>query len=170
MKILRYVPILMLVCGFIYLFLIRFHRPNPTRLRNGETLLLHEGLPHQTWERTALEKELKKSHDIILGHAFYSRKPPLNVSDAESLAALLNDSDTFDTYHGPKACGGFHPDFAVEFVAQKRTYLLCFGCHEVIVLHDSTEQIYDLSKEAHEKLKALLSNYRLSRPSRHLDP
>ena len=38
-----------------------------------------------------------------------------SAQDAESLVNVLSSADNYGTWSGPKLCGGFHPDWAVEF-------------------------------------------------------
>jgi hypothetical protein len=101
-----------------------------------ENIFPYEGLPHQELEKELLaqERQQKRVQDVN-GFPFYEQRPELHPDDAQRLIELLKASTT---YLGPaqgKFCGGFHPDYAVEWNTKEGTQriLLCFGCEEAKV-------------------------------------
>jgi len=129
-------------------------------------LMVYEGLPHQFYEQRELEKEIKTKETVALhGYRFYS--PPVEISDDEGrrLKALLEDDHSFKEWSGEKKCGGFHPDYAVQWRVGDSThqYLICFGCGEAKVFGPNREARYDLAAE--QQLKEALGKYRKNWPA-----
>lgn len=139
---------------------------------NASHLTLYEGLPHQTFERESFVNEQRTKPTIVrLAYPFYSE--PLQLSDADNsaLKQILSDADTFEQFYAESLCGGFHPDFAVEFEHDSIRYtaLLCFGCSEAKVTRGGAGTRYELNAAAAQKLKALLATYRKNRPPKKVD-
>jgi hypothetical protein len=101
------------------------------------------------------------------GFPFY--QPPLAVKpdDAVVLREVLSEARTFPPFSGEKLCGGFHPDFALEWnCGGSSCYsLLCFGCVEVVSIAPGVVLRTDLAREAFVRLYNVLHLYRVSRPS-----
>jgi hypothetical protein len=142
-------------------------RTETTTLKQADRLVLYEGLPHPMYERQALEAE-KKAKPTVTLHQFPFYRDPLELKagDGQRLKALLGDPGSFAVYSGEKRCGGFHPDYAVEWSADGQTHqaLICFGCWEIKVYGPKGEAIYDIRPEARDQLKGLLEPYRKNRP------
>ncbi|HWU89392.1 MAG TPA: hypothetical protein VN253_19160 [Kofleriaceae bacterium] len=138
-----------------------------TAIDGADRMTLHEGLPHQHFERELLESE-RRSKPVreLDGYPFYQAPLALSAEDTKRLAQLLSDPATFQSFSGEKLCGGFHPDFAVEWQKGPRSYraLLCFGCGEAKLFGPGLDERYDLAKLAKSKLEALLGRYRQNRP------
>lgn len=134
-------------------------------LATTETLSVSEGLPHQMWERSLLEREIKRTDTAkIWKYPFYT--PSVLATNPDDLKRLLSSPDSIKVYEGPKLCGGYHPDYCVSWQAEKKTYhaLICFGCDEVVFFDGTSSLIYDLSDDACNGLKELLSSYAKKRP------
>jgi hypothetical protein len=71
-----------------------------------------------------------------------------------TLRELLSDYRNFQTYGGPKLCGGFHPDLLVEFKEKGGTLrvLICFGCHEVKFARPKGSFMVDMEDKGFERL------------------
>ncbi len=141
--------------------------PETTTLKNADRLVLYEGLPHQMYEAQALEAERKEKPIITLhGFPFYRETLDLKPGDDERLKALLSDRRSFSPYAGEKKCGGFHPDYAVEWSAGGRTYqaLICFGCFEAKIYGPHGGTTYDVGSDVQNQFKGLLTPYRRNRP------
>ena len=84
---------------------------------------------------------------------------------------LLGDPAAFKPFTIEKPCGGFHPDYAVDFRrgTAKIRMLICFGCGEVKVFSQQAESRLDLSAEASQKLAEILKGYRKNRPPQQID-
>ena len=141
--------------------------PEIATLNQADRLVLYEGLPHPYYEARSLEVERKSKPTVIL-HDFPFYREPLEwkPGDGERLKALLGDRSTFAPYSGEKRCGGFHPDYAVEWSAGGKVYqaLICFGCFETKIYGPDGGTTYDLTQDVRERLKALLEPYRKNRP------
>jgi hypothetical protein len=142
-------------------------KPLAAVVGGGGQVVLFEGLPHQLFEGGVLEAERKAKRTTELnGFPFYADPLPLTDADAAALRAVFVDPDTLKPFSGEKKCGGFHPDYAVEWHFGDEQYrcLICFGCSEVKVHGPKSEQRHDLDFEAQRKLETLLKPYRKNRP------
>jgi hypothetical protein len=85
--------------------------------------------------------------------------PPPEPESKPLREAILKDG-TLQTWGGGKACGGFHPDFAIMWKADNADAMLlvCFGCHEAMFLTNSGFLLYDLGK-GYDAVKAELARY-----------
>jgi hypothetical protein len=141
--------------------------PIQASLTKGETLMVYEGLPHQTFEKELLEKELKRQ-DVkkISSFGFYT--PATKVESPEKLKKLLSSASSLIKFRGEKRCGGFHPDFAVSWTTDDvtRHALICFNCEEVMFLEAEKTLRYDLSPDVKKKLSELLDGYAAKRPKK----
>ena len=128
---------------------------------NAESTVVYEGLPHQTYERELLERERKtKNIRELHGYPFYREPLEVTQDDAQKLAAILGKSSTWRPFTGEKKCGGFHPDYAVEFNTGKHRFvvLLCFGCGEGKIFNVGSEWRFNMSLEPREVLEAYQKN------------
>jgi len=135
---------------------------------NADRVSLHEGLPHPFDESTVFEKEKKSKQTVELdGHSFYHKALDLKEEDAGKLRKLLADSSSFEPFSGEKKCGGFHPDYGVEWSLGGEVHrcLICFGCREASVTGPAGTTRYDIQRDAFDRLKAMLTPYRKNRPA-----
>ena len=142
-------------------------------IANADEVVLLEGLPHGMFEHELLETErrskpVRESH----GHPFY--EPPLvpTADDARRLTQLLSDPATLERVFLEKKCGGFHPDYAVEWVRGGERYQaqICFGCGEVKLFGPGIGGRYELSDGAVAELEVMLARYRKNRPASSTGP
>jgi hypothetical protein len=140
--------------------------PPVAGIKLSATLTLYEGLPHQLYERAELEQEKKKPTVQLDGFLFYREPLELKEADRQALKVLIGDPGSLEAYSGEKTCGGFHPDYAIEWNEGGKAYryLICFGCGEARVITPAGEIVYDIAPRAKERLKTLLSPYRKNRP------
>ena len=142
-------------------------KPFGDGIRRAASLVLYEGLPHQTFESEQLEKELAtKRTRRIEEFPFYDR--PLQVADAdvEKLRRLSSAVESYSAYAGANKCGGFHPDYAFAWRDGDETYylLICFGCHEMQFIGPRQELLVDIRSKAFKQFEAVLKKYRDQRP------
>ena len=148
-------------------------------LKRGVKLTVYEGLPHQMFEADLLEKE-RKTKPIVKftvtpkatqtetkkteNYAFYKTPLKLKDEDLESIRDLLSSANTYSAWAGAKACGGFHPDFAVEWTSDGKTMraLICFGCGEIILAGGGQDLLYDNTNS--KELEKILKQYQRNRP------
>jgi len=138
-----------------------------TGVGRAPEFILYEGLPHQTAESELLKKELATKQTVRLhGYPFYARPLPVAAEDIDKLRRLCSSADSFWTYSGAKFCGGFHPDYCLVWKDGKVTYefLICFGCHEMMLCHPKKEHMADIRNEAYEQFKTILTKYHAQRP------
>jgi hypothetical protein len=141
--------------------------PETTTLKQADRLVLFEGLPHQMYEPKALEAEKKAKPTVTLHQfPFYQDPLELKADDDQRLRSLLGDRASFEPYSGEKRCGGFHPDYAVEWSAGGQTYqaLVCLGCWEIKIYGPKGETIYDIRNDARNQLKPLFDSLHNNRP------
>jgi hypothetical protein len=134
----------------------------------ADRLTLFEGLPHQLIERELLASERKTKQTVDLhGYPFYSEPLALMPEDAEKLKALLGDATRFASFSGEKRCGGFHPDYAVEWTVEGQVYhcLVCFGCGEVKIYGPLGESRFDMERDTEKRLRSVLWAYEKNRPA-----
>ncbi|MDX1948369.1 MAG: hypothetical protein SFU86_23470 [Pirellulaceae bacterium] len=144
--------------------------PNAARraIREANRITLYEGLPHPVYEQALYQGEKKsQSIQILSGYDFYQSSRKVTQLEAEGLFKTLAAAETYAAWRGPKACGGFHPDFGVEVQSGSEKYLLllCFGCREVEVRSKRSRTVFDLTNFGHGKLRESLQNYRDQRPT-----
>jgi hypothetical protein len=141
-------------------------------LHQADRVTLYEGLPRWFGERDLLEEEQRSKPWIDL-HRFPFYTPPLGLpaADRARLTVLLGSEASFRQVGDVvKGCGGFHPDFAVEWAVGDRVYhcLICFGCSEVQVFGPGGELHCEIADP--DPLKRLLIPYQKCRPTTDWTP
>ena len=137
-------------------------------IRKSGEVVLHEGLPSEFWEPQLREQELGRKKTIRLhGYAFYDEGLALRGADAERLTALFTSQRSFLRYRGLKGCGGYHPDYCVEWkMGDAATrILISLECGEVKIFGPRSELHCDLSPESGQRLMQWLSPYAKNRPA-----
>jgi hypothetical protein len=137
-------------------------------IRESRDVVLFEGLPSEFWEPQLLEQELKRKKTIRLhGYPFYEEPVALQGSEAERFTALLSDKSSFKRHRGPNRCGGYQPDFCVEWKNRDvpTRALICMECGEVKVFGPRSEVHCDLDLKAEQRLEEWLRPYRKNRPA-----
>ncbi len=142
-------------------------------VHDAERITVYEGLPHQNYEQETFTAEVKTKPTLLFsGFRFYTAPLVLNAPDLKELRRIMGDRSTYQAHRGEKECGGFHPDYAVEWLVEKKIYraLICFGCLEVRFYGpDGTPVSYDLRRQGNRRslkpsLLDLLKTYRKNRP------
>jgi hypothetical protein len=143
-------------------------KPLIETVAKADKVVLYEGLPHPFNEPELFEWEKKaKKMVTIAGWPFYTELLDLKDADKKKLVELLGQEKTFYPYRGPAKCGGFHPDYAVEWRVNKDTYyaLICFGCNEAkVYAGDKAVLVKLMVRKGDDPLGDLLKPYRKSRP------
>lgn len=129
-------------------------------MKQGTGITIHEGIPRFPLKDSG-EGVLKRRGEWLIG-GFQFLKTGTVARDTKALRDLLLKEGALATWGGGKACGGFHPDFAVTWRVDKQevSLLVCFGCHEVIFFRPEGTLIYDLPKESYDALKNELERFR----------
>jgi hypothetical protein len=132
----------------------------------ADKVVLYEGLPHPMFESRLLEKERQtKAVQELNGYPFYQEPLALTKEDAKHLSEILGNPATYQPFRGEKKCGGFHPDYAVEWQVSAGQYraLICFHCSEVKLFGLGFESRNELG--ASGTLQKLLKGYVKNRPA-----
>lgn len=143
-------------------------------LANTEGTEVFEGLPHQLFERSAMEAEKKnKKVFSVAGQYFYEKKLPVTETDKASLDLAFYADDFIRPYGGPKLCGGFHADYLIVWLrkdAPPTQALVCFGCGEIEFVFENSTFPADFTSGGYKSLKNILSKYRQERPRNEPTP
>jgi hypothetical protein len=143
------------------------HKPIAAIVAKADKVVLYEGLPHPMWEKDTLaaEKKGKKTVEMKL-FQFYAEPIELKKDDAKEFAKLLSDPASLKEYTVGKRCGGFHPDWCIEWQAgdEKVQCQVCFGCKEVKFFSAKHSLHADVTTEVMEKLEPALMKYQKQRP------
>ena len=143
------------------------YKPLADAIGRADKVVLYEGLPHDVWEAKLLAKELKEKKTVERhGFPFYAGPLDLTADDAKKLIALFTDPGSFSQWVGPKKCGGFHPDYLVEYHVGDDVYqmLVCLGCCEVKVYGPKARLYCDICSQSKEAFEKVLKPYRKNRP------
>lgn len=141
-------------------------------VRRAQKVVLYEGLPHQRFESQLLEKERRtKAVQELNGFLFYKVALELKEGDAKHLTEVFGNPSQLGRIPDPrfqKACGGFHPDYAVEWHqgAKRFRALICFGCADARLYGPALSAAYDLDANVDKNLGSILKGYRKNRPAR----
>ncbi len=142
--------------------------PNWADIDDKVNVILFEGLPHQYYEPAALKTEEQQKPTIrIGGFPFYSEQLSLTEHDANRLLPVLMSPTSFKgKSNAAKACGGFHPDYALRLTLPETYFdiLICFGCYEIRIVRPDGDTEFDLRSGPAEWIRALLERYRKNRP------
>ncbi|MFL5330147.1 MAG: hypothetical protein ACJ8C4_14695 [Gemmataceae bacterium] len=167
-----------LLVAAIAAYFTLLHGGVTNRLEAGQSILskvptdqmpaVFEGLPHHSYESELLGKELKTKITFEIGqYPFYKSPLTIRANDLADLAHITRNPESYRRLVGEKKCGGFHPDFALEWLlgARKIDVSICFGCCEAKISDGNWVVRVDLDKNAHVRFKALLRPYRTNRPA-----
>jgi hypothetical protein len=153
------------------LLVYHYSRMTPTAfaeaVRRANGVVLYEGLPHQLFEKRLLEEERRTKAVVEWGgYPFYQEPLALSARDAQRLAEVLGDPAAYQPWKGEKLCGGFHPDYAVEWHVGARRYraLICLGCGEFMLSGGWGWSRFEMDRAAGEALVEFLPGYRKNRP------
>ena len=135
-------------------------------MAEAATVTVYEGLPHQMFEPDLLAAESKRKDTEKIG-SFRFYTPSVAATNSEVLKRILSSSDTIQVFGGEKLCGGFHPDYVVQWSGEDGSRFfahICFGCHEIIYSDGKNEYRYDFENEPFKKLMKELAPYAKKRP------
>ncbi|HEU5297191.1 MAG TPA: hypothetical protein VFU71_20590 [Burkholderiaceae bacterium] len=136
-------------------------------VRQVRDFVLLEGLPHQHWESELLATEMRaKAFVKLSGFPFYRDTLSMSSEDRQRLSHVLCDPETYSPFGGEKACGGFHPDYAVEWCPDGMVWraLICYGCGEIKLAGPATELRCDIPPSVFVQLYGILADYHKNRP------
>ena len=92
---------------------------------------------------------------IRFGQTFYEKSLPVPAAKTRKPLSLLKNPQSFSQWGGAKACGGFHPDYALVWKTgdQVVEMHLCFTCKEIKVFNGQTEIYCEIEEVAYQGLK-----------------
>jgi hypothetical protein len=137
-------------------------------IRGSGAVALYEGLPSEFWEPQLREQKLSQKQTVRLhGYTFYDHRRALPPAAAERFTALFRAKGSFQGYRSTKACGGYHPDYCLEWStgASATRGLVCLECGEVKFFGPAAALHCDLTPQAAQRVKQWLSTYQKDRPS-----
>lgn len=143
------------------------HKPIAAIIAKADKVVLYEGLPHPMWEKDTLAAEQKKKKTVEMQlFSFYADPIELKKGDAKEFAKLLSDPASLKEYTVGKRCGGFHPDWCIEWQAgeEKVQCQICFGCDEVKFFAGKDSLHADVTSKVMETLEPSLMKYQKQRP------
>jgi hypothetical protein len=136
-------------------------------IRGARAVALYEGLPSEFWEPQLREQELSRKKTVRLhGFTFYDDRRALSGSDAEQFTALFLARESFRRFRRAKTCGGYHPDYCLEWATGASTTrgLVCLECGEVKFFGPAAALHCDLTPQSAQRIKNLLSPHQKERP------
>ncbi|MDB5386806.1 MAG: hypothetical protein JWM11_2452 [Planctomycetaceae bacterium] len=143
--------------------------PHLKSLRRAGQLTVWEGLPHQWYESELLESELRTKQTIEdHGFPFYAKSQQISSEDAGKIKRILLNPWSYRRRapNTKKTCGGYHPDYALEWTDTdgKHQIQRCFGCGEVKLYGPVNDAHYDLQHSERGLLVAFFKRYRVQLP------
>jgi len=95
------------------------------------------------------------------GFDFYTEKLTISEETVEQLSKWFSDPETFSNWSGEKKCGGFHPDYAIEWKngSQSVLVLFCLSCHEIKAYLGGRAVRLDVNEKAYAHARKLLGGY-----------
>jgi hypothetical protein len=134
-------------------------KPIVAEIQAATSVTIYEGLPHQRHKRMLFDELATKKTVTLHSFPFYDVAITPTEADAAKLIAICGQQKTFGIYRGAKLCGGFHPDWCVEFKKDSDVYqmLVCFGCREVRLYGPRNQVFSDLDKGTMKSLRELLT-------------
>lgn len=114
------------------------------------------GLPHNFQETGSFYAALWFSNIYSYdGYLFEEKKVATSQLFNEVTTSILTSAESYEPYGDPKLCGGYHADYMFTLKENGADYhfMVCFGCHEVLIYTPSCSRIVDLERESYDKLR-----------------
>ncbi|WP_193211719.1 hypothetical protein [Luteolibacter marinus] len=135
-------------------------------ITGSKVLTVSEGLPHPAKEPHLYPAEEKRRDTRKLADfPFYKPDLKPDAGRVDRLRKLLADPGSYLEWK-QKRCGGFHPDWSVNWRAGRKEIhaLICFGCQDIIIAGPDQQLRYGLSPAAFKQLQSELIPLRSKRP------
>jgi hypothetical protein len=142
------------------------YKPIAASAGKAKEVIVFEGFPHPLLEAKVFKKEKEERNQFrYQGHVFYQNRPKVKDKDAEALKKILADSKGFTAWRGEKKCGGFHPDYMIQWKDGDDLYrvLICYNCKEIMAYGPKGAMRLDMGR-AGDSLQATLKRYQVLRP------
>lgn len=118
---------------------------------------VHKGLSHPFSNEERFEQELWNEENLpIHGYRFFAKPEAVSPEFERNALEILSRPGSYESYTGPKMCGGYHADFALTFddAGVRKELLVCFGCQEVLMYAQGRDLICELEISAARRLVA----------------
>ena len=139
-------------------------------LKDADAAVIFEGLPHQGWQRALVNDEIARKKTIrLFGYAFYEQPSELTRAQQKEFQEILASGPWFEALEKGvmqnKRCGGFHPDYQVEWKTKDAVVQIqfCLGCRDVRIYTEKEKIFGDL--KGNERLTKWLRGFRKLRPA-----
>lgn len=141
-----------------------------TGIQKSGTVALYEGLPSDFWEPQLREQLFSQNETLdVHGYPVFDEPLALPGTDAEQLTSLLSARESYQAIDKSELqkCGGFTAEYCVEWTTGETTThaLICLECGDVMLFGPQAELHCNLSPEAAQRLKQVLSPYQKNLPS-----
>lgn len=142
-------------------------------VKTADSVEVLEGLPHPYWETDIRAVEAAKPNiQNVAGELFYPKSLYLSIDQKSELTQQFLEKTLFvvpnsDDPPFPKACGGFHADYALRWNrngSPVAAALICFGCEEVMLVGEKVKVSTNMSAEGKKYFTEVLKPLRQSRP------
>ena len=127
-------------------------------LKDAKRVVVYYGTPRKWGKTTKLAEATVEIDDF----EFYAKSVTLSPDLAEKVTALVLNPLSFSEYRGLKLCGGFHPDFCIEWQFEEEGQrwhsraFACLGCDEWRLIDSSSAVHTDMPKETADELLRLI--------------
>jgi hypothetical protein len=138
------------------------YKPVAAAAGKAKEVILFEGFPHPVFEPKLFKKEKETRNQFrYQGFLFYQSRPRVRDNDGDALRKVLAEPKNFAAWRGEKKCGGFHPDYMVQWKVGDDVYRvqICFGCSEIKAFGPKGAVRLDMTAEAKKSLEATLKRY-----------
>jgi len=129
-------------------------------------LKLYRGLPRRdSSEGVWWPWEIPAHTRVAMAGRFETEPVTASAEEIESLLKIIGANGSFSQWFGPKLCGGFHADWAVQWrdpgVGSNAVYEahFCFGCHEAKISTPDGILYVDIPDATFELLQNILQRY-----------
>ena len=142
-------------------------------VKTADSVEVLEGLPHPYWESDIRAIEAAKPNiQNIAGELFYPKLLDVSIDQKNEITEKFLEKSLFKVPNSdeptfPKACGGFHADYALRWNRNGNPVaaaLVCFGCEEVLLIGEKTKVSTNMTDDGKKYFTLVLKPLRQSRP------
>lgn len=127
-------------------------------IKKAGTLVVYKGFPRRH-ELPDDAPEPKKDPNIAIdGYVFQPHAYAVDEKAVAKLREICSTKDAFKKWRGPKKCGGYHPDYCLQFKNGDTvtSVLLCYGCNEAKFFGSKANLYVDADAGALEAMQIIL--------------
>jgi hypothetical protein len=133
-------------------------------IARADSVTILQGLP-RTWTLSTPECD-STVITTIAGYWFFRDPATIRGVERKEIEEIMTAKNSFEPWAGEKLCGGFHPDFCLQWHCAEAVHraLVCFGCHEVIYAGPQGSVRCDLGDKAYREFQGLLAGHKKHPP------